>query len=215
MSIIGSIFTFENANCKCFTTKNKKEKQKEKDKSFYENKLMSLQENTEIKVLPFLSFLPLTDIFPQQNHVAEWSVYVIGKNKRLLVSQDNLELSDVSMLNKKFDVVLEGRNTEFFYTIFDMIIKGHESQFLMIYKDRLYFANTYCFKNENNTIIGGILFIRLYSSMHELVPKDSQLLVNIRKSKEYERAMDELKKNASTLDNKLVKEGNNDEFVSP
>jgi hypothetical protein len=193
MSIFGSLFSFNFENCSCLFG-NKKDKQRQTDRDFYENKLMSLQDNTDIKVLPFLSFLPLTDIFPENNHVAGWSTYVIGKNKRLVVSQDNLQLSDNSMLNKRYDNVLEGKNGEFFDTVFQMIISGHENQFLMVYKEKLYFANTYTFRNEDKLPIGGILFIRLYTSMSELLPKNHSLLVSVRKSKEYERAMQELKK---------------------
>ena len=200
MSIIGSILNINIPSCSCFFNKNKEKK----DKEFYEKRLLSLQDNSDIKVLPFLSFLPLTDIFPEKNHVAEWSVYVIGKNKRLVVSQDNLGLSDGNMLNKKFDAVLEGKNGDFFDTIFNMIINGHESQFLMVYKEKLYFANTYSFHNESKAVIGGILFIRLYSSMTELVPKNAELVVNVRKSKEYERALKEVKN--TVLQNDLVKE---------
>ena len=150
---------------------------------------MSIQESTDIKVLPFLSFLPLTDIFPEQNHVAEWSVFVIGKNKRLVVAQDNLGFCETSMLSKRFDAVLEGKNADFFHTVFEMILCGTESQFLMVYKEMLYFTNTYTFRNEEKTPIGGILFIRLYSSMVELVPKHQEVVVSTRKSKEYERAL--------------------------
>lgn len=191
MSIIGSVFNFEISKCNCFLNKSKQDK---KNKEFYEKRLMSLQKDNDVKVLPFLSFLPLTDIFPKTNHVAEWSVYIIGRNKRLVVSQDNLQLSDIDMLNKKYDSVLEGKNGEFFDTVFEMIIHGHESQFILVYQDRMYFANTYSFRNENKAVIGGILFIRLYSSMTELVPKDTSLQVNVRASKEYERAITELNK---------------------
>jgi hypothetical protein len=190
MSIFGSLFSFEISKCNCFINKKKEHKNKE----FYEQRLMCLQKDNEVKVLPFLSFLPLTDIFPKTNHVSEWSVYIIGKNKRLVVSQDNLQLSDVDMLNRKYDSVLEGKNGEFFDTVFDMIINGHESQFILVYQDRMYFANTYSFRNENKVVIGGILFIRLYSSMTELVPRDTSLQINIRASKEYARAINELNK---------------------
>jgi hypothetical protein len=189
MSIIGTLFSFNIPQCLCFVSE---KKQKQKNKDFYEKRLMSLQKDNEVKVLPFLSFLPLNDIFPRTNHVAEWSVYIIGKNKRLVVSQDNLQLSDVDMLNKKYDSVLEGKNGEFFDTVFDMIVNGHESQFILVYQDRMYFANTYSFRNENKEVIGGILFIRLYSSMTELIPRDSEVKVEIRASKEYERAIKEL-----------------------
>lgn len=191
MSIIGSIFSFTIPSCSCFFGKANKSK---REKDFYERRLLSMQANTDIKVLPFLSFLPLTDIFPEKNHVVDWSVYVIGKNKRLVISQDNLELADQSMLNKKFDTVLEGKNGEFFDTVFQMIISGHETQFLMVVKEKLYFANTYTFKNEEKVSIGGILFVRSYSSMSELIPKNHELAVNVRKSKEYDRALQEIKK---------------------
>jgi hypothetical protein len=196
MSIFGSLFSFNFDNCSCLFSKKTKDKN---ERTFYENKLMSLQENIDIKVLPFLSFLPLTDIFPESNHVAGWSTYVNGKNKRLVVSQDNLQLSDNSMLNKKYDNVLDGKNGEFFDTVFQMIISGHENQFLMVYKEKLYFANCYCFRNEEKAVIGGILFIRLYTSMSELLPKNHTLSVSIRKSKEYERAMKEITKVALEL----------------
>ncbi len=190
MSIIGSIFNFKINSCFSF-----KNNLKNKTQKYYEDKLLSIQNSTDIKVLPFLSFLPLTDIFPEKNHVADWSVYVIGKNKRLVIAQDNLKFSELSMLNKRYDSVLEGKNADFFQTVFEMIISGTETQFLMVCQERLYFTNTYTFKNENGTPIGGILFIRLYSSMTELIPKDRQLQVSTRKSREYERALEVIKEN--------------------
>lgn len=202
MNIFGGLFTFEIDKCICFSKS--KNRHQEKQKKFYEDKLINLQRENHVKVLPFLSFLPLSDIFPATNHVAEWSVYIIGKNKRLVVSQDNLQLSDVDMLNKKYDAVLDGKNGEFFDTVFDMIVNGHETQFILVYQDRMYFANTYSFKNENGTVIGGILFIRLYSSMTELVPKHN-LRVQVRASREYERAMNELHQ-AGMLSNTAINE---------
>lgn len=186
MSLVGSIFSFNFDKCFCFMRKKTK---KDGQKAAYEKRLMSLQFDMDVKVLPFLSFLPLTDIFPQKNHVSEWSVYIIGKNKRLVVAQDNLHLSDESMLNKKFDSILEGKNGEFFNLVFDMIINGHETQFLMVVNNQLYFANTYTFMNEEKKPIGGILFVRLYSSMDELVPKNHDMIIDVRKSREYARAL--------------------------
>lgn len=170
MSLINSIFSFTIESCSCFFNKKKKKK---RDKSFYENKLVSMGENVDIKVLPPMSFFPLTDIFPQSNFVTDWSVYVIGRNKKLIISQDNLELADTSMLNKRYDHVLNVKNGEFFDTVFQMIMSGHESQFLMVCRKQLYFANTYTFLNSLKKAIGGILFVRLYSSMSELVPTES------------------------------------------
>jgi hypothetical protein len=189
MSIVGSLFSFSFDNCSCFFNKTKKV-----EKQVYQEKLTTLPENCDITVLPFMSFLPLTDIFPESSHVDEWSVYIIGKNKRLVVSQDNLKLADKSMLNKRYDHVLEGKNGLFFDTVFQMIIDGHETQFIMMIKDKMYFANTYTFKNENKQNIGGILFIRLYNSMTELTPISTEEAINVRKSQEYQRALQQIQK---------------------
>lgn len=189
--MINSVFSFNFKNCMCFFNKTRKQR------VFYEKRLLSIQNTIDIKILPFTSFLPLTDIFPKNNHVAEWSVYVIGKNKRLVVAQDNLELSEESMLAKKYDNVINEKNGIFFDTVFEMIISGHESQFLMVVKEKLYFANTYSFLNEDKKAIGGILFVRLYSSMSELVPKHDDKSLSkqsFRKSKEYDRALNEMRK---------------------
>ena len=189
MSIVGSLFTFSFDNCSCFFNKRKKV-----EKQVYQEKLTTLPENSDITVLPFMSFLPLTDIFPESSHVDEWSVYIIGKNKRLVISQDNLKLGDKSMLNKRYDSVLEGKNGLFFDTVFQMIIDGHETQFIMMIKDKMHFANTYTFRNEDKKPIGGILFIRLYSSMTELTPISTEEAINVRKSQEYQRALQQVQK---------------------
>lgn len=193
MSVLGSFLASTRKYCSCFWHKNT-------DKQlFYENKLLTMENNDDIKVLPFLSFLPLTDIFPQNRHVSDWSVYIIGRDKRLVMSQDNLELSEPSMFNKKIDDVISGRNGQFFDTVFDMIVNGHESQFLMVFRGKLYFANTFTFKNSFRKPIGGILFVRLYSPMSDMMPEGSEIVINVRQSKEYERALQELKK-ATSLD---------------
>jgi hypothetical protein len=199
MSIVGSLFTFSFDNCSCFFNKRKKV-----EKQVYQEKLTTLPENSDITVLPFMSFLPLTDIFPESSHVDEWSVYIIGKNKRLVVSQDNLKLADKSMLNKRYDHVLEGKNGLFFDTVFQMIIDGHETQFIMMIKDKMYFANTYTFRNEDKKPIGGILFIRLYSSMTELTPISTEEAINVRKSQEYQRALHQIQKTKCDVSNSTL-----------
>jgi hypothetical protein len=201
MSIVGSLFTFSFDNCSCFFNRRKKV-----EKQNYQERLTTLPENCDITVLPFMSFLPLTDIFPNSSHVDEWSVYIIGKNKRLVVSQDNLKLADKSMLNKRYDHVLEGKNGLFFDTVFQMIIDGHETQFIMMIKDKMHFANTYTFRNEDKKPIGGILFIRLYSSMTELVPISNEVTENVRKSQEYQRALNQIHKSQCDVSNSALYE---------
>ncbi len=55
-----------------------------------------------------------SDIFPVADNVSQWSIYIVGKNKQILLSQDNLGLSGDTLLNKKYNEVLRGPNAEFF-----------------------------------------------------------------------------------------------------
>ena len=142
---------------------NQAAKRKKREDEFTKN-LANLTD-TQLKVLPFVTMVELSDIFPAADDVALWSIYIVGKNKQILLSQDNLGLSGDSLLNKKYNDVLRGPNAEFFDTVFNAIITGVEKAFLIVHNEKLNFANIYSFRNASGIVTGGILFVRLYTNM--------------------------------------------------
>lgn len=142
---------------------NQAAKRKKKEDEFTQN-LANLTD-TQLKVLPFVTMVELSDIFPAANNVAQWSIYIVGKNKQILLCQDNLGLSGDSLLNQKYNNVLRGPNAEFFDTVFNAIVTGVEKAFLIVQNEKLNFANIYSFRNASGVVTGGVLFVRLYTSM--------------------------------------------------
>jgi len=170
--------------------------QRSRTEKYYEDKLTNLDE--EISVLPFLTNLDLDDIYPTDHQPEQWSIFIIGKNKKLLLSQDFLGISGhESLVNQDFTFVLRGNRAHFFQTMFSMIMDGVEAQFLFIQNEKLYYASIFCFKNLKKESIGGVIFIRKFTSVKNMLDMDKNT-VPPRKSKEFLRVMKLIREEETT-----------------
>jgi hypothetical protein len=180
-SIIGGLTIFKTLNCFWGGGSKKAKKQ-------FEDKLMSLR-NSDIQVLPFTNgLIPLKNLYPRQNHVEDWTIIQFGNDKSIISFHDKLGLMSIpedSLVNERYDNILNGSTKRFFDTIFDMILSSINSQFLIVFKDKLHFCNTYSYLNEHKQVVGGCIFIRLYSSVDDITDGGYGLVVEPRKSREF------------------------------
>jgi len=174
MALFGSILTISFPYLKCLCGGKDKEDPKEK----YHQQLQNIN---NIKILPFVRGSPIEDLYPNGANTKDWTVLVVGKNKHIIHLKDNLGISKDNITDYKFDNVLTGANVAFFKTLYEMILEGLDSEFLMIKDGFCYLCNVYSLKNAEKEVVGGLVLIRAFETID-----DGRY--EIRKSREYPRS---------------------------
>ena len=112
ITLCGSIFN----DC-FFGLKHNRPKLKEQ----LENELMALSDDT-IQILPFVKgSFELQNLFPDSNHVEDWTHLVLGCDRRVVSFKDTLGFAahGESLPNHRFDDVLKGPYARFFEVCMD------------------------------------------------------------------------------------------------
>ena len=171
-----SILEAVNLTCNCFFGKNKEPTEEEKlaeakirkeqaKKEELSLRLYDIARKHEIGILPVLDTYQVTNLFPINNHVNKWNIFIIGKDKvYILASINDFEgfPDTTGILNTNAMALLPESLQEFFDPVWDKTLLGRQLQFYMIYFGRTYFVNTYPFFNDDRMIIGAIMFIRSF-----------------------------------------------------
>jgi hypothetical protein len=71
-------------------------------------------------------------------------------------------------VNNRAGSVLNRELRDFFDPVFENTLAGQQLQFIMGWLGNIHLVNTYPIKNQNNMIIGAILFIRNYMLLPKL-----------------------------------------------
>jgi hypothetical protein len=102
-------------------------------------------------------------LYPLTDHVELWSTLVVGNDKTYILSNINdceLYFPREKLLNRKDTSILPHELSTFFDAIWDRTLIGTQLQFYMVWMGRVYFVNTYPFRNGKGKVIGAIMFIR-------------------------------------------------------
>lgn len=179
ITFCGSLFD----GCSCFLGK----KDKPMNNMQLETELLSLSDET-LQVLPFAESFELKNLFPQNNHVEDWTHLVVGCDKRVIFFRDTMGFTAHGQVlnNHRFDDVLKGPYSRFFEVCMNMIMTGCGSSFLLLFKGTVYLATLFSYLNNSKNVIGGAIYIRKLNSIPE-VTKDMQMFVQTRRSTEVVR----------------------------
>jgi hypothetical protein len=155
-----SIFKEFNIILNCFP---KKSKNNDTMSKLYEE-----SRKYKVSILPVSANYQLENLYPITNHVSSWSTFIIGSDKTFILANVNSRTIHLDKSNNIVDTKGTGLPSElfeFFNLVWDKTLKGNQLQFYLVLNERIYFINTYNFKNENNKIIGSILFMREFASL--------------------------------------------------
>jgi hypothetical protein len=127
-------------------------------------------ESYNIVTLPVMIGKDIADLYPPTNHVEDWSILIIGKNKNyLLAHMNDLQIPNVDFLpNNLGDPYLPKEISAYFNQIWAKTLAGHELQFFMVLNSKTYFVNTYRFLNRSSEVVGAIMFLRQIDLMPNL-----------------------------------------------
>ena len=160
---MGLISLFETINFKfnCFCNRKQKKEEEEMDKN-----IAFINGKYDINILPIKDTFYLSNLYPITDRVERWSVFIVGNDKTYIhVSQGDFNFPRANELpNRKGNALMSDELIEFFTPIWNQTLNGKQLQFYMSVKERLYFVNSYPFINEQKQVIGGILFVRPFSS---------------------------------------------------
>lgn len=179
ITLCGSLFD----GCSCFLGK----KDKPVTNMQLESELLSLTDET-LQVLPFAEGFELNNLFPDNNHVEDWTQLVVGCDKRVIFFRDTMGFAAHGQVltNSRFDDVLKGPHARFFDICMNMILTGSCSSFLLLFKGTVFLATLFSYLNNSKNVIGGAIYIRKLTSIPE-VTKDMQMFVQTRRSTEIVR----------------------------
>lgn len=163
-----------NLTFNCFCAKERKsEKQQREDDN---QAIYDTARKYEIGILPVHNNVNIKNLYPITDQVHLWNTFIVGNDKTYILSSIN-DLKGfpetTNLLNKKGDVVLPTFLQDFFDPIWDKTLKGKQLQFYMIYNTRTYFVNSYPFRNDEDFVIGAIMFIRAFEKM----PNETSALI--------------------------------------
>jgi hypothetical protein len=143
-------------------------------KNKYKNKFIeSIHEHGQaynITVIPVQVDFEIDNIYPETNQVDKWNIIIIGRDKTFVhVHLYDLVIPDAeNFVNNRAGSVLNRELRDFFDPVFENTLAGQQLQFIMGWLGNIHLVNTYPIKNQNNMIIGAILFIRNYMLLPKL-----------------------------------------------
>lgn len=144
----------------------------------------------QITILPISTNYKLDNLYPITDAVEKWNTFIVGNDMTYILSKvyDDIfkeEITNEILLNKKSNNLIAEDLHLFLVSVWKETLKGNNLQFFMVYKSKLFFCNSYNFKNQSNNVIGAILFIRLFDSMPAI--KDNIAVIPLRLSQESAR----------------------------
>lgn len=144
----------------------------------------------QITILPISTNYKLENLYPITDAVEKWNTFIVGNDMTYILTKvyDDIfreELTNELLLNKKSNNLIAEDLHLFLFSVWKETLKGNNLQFFMVYKSKLFFCNSYNFKNQSGYIIGAILFIRLFDSMPPI--KDNIAVIPQRLSQESTR----------------------------
>lgn len=176
MSIIGSFFNFNNIVLNCFKPST--------PKRVFSKEVLDTSKRFNITILPIKPHIIIKNLYPTTNMVEKWSTLIVGNDKTYILCNLNEGLKDVvdnkDLLNRQGLNILPNDLNLFLNSIFDMTLKNKKLQFFMIYKNKIYFVNTFPFTDDddNKDVIGAICFIRAFEGMSHIKFNDQDHFIN-------------------------------------
>lgn len=115
--------------------------------------------------------LPIKNLYPFTNCCQNWTIISFGSDRSIIAVQDGCHfLTDVNakgLQNHKYNDVLKGKCSRFFDRLFIMILHGKHEHFMVLFRGILYVASAFSHKH-GEVVIGGVVYIRLLSSIPEM-----------------------------------------------
>lgn len=114
----------------------------------------------------------INNLFPKHDNVQLWSTLCVGTDLKYILCNINQDLVHNAhrVLNTDGKDVLDPKLHNFFNTVFETTLTGKQLQFYMIWNGVVMFCNSYVLRNQNNQIIGAMLFVRNFQSLMDTTP---------------------------------------------
>ena len=120
-----------------------------------------------MSILPISSGYELDNLYPITDRVKEWNTFIVGNDKTYILSNigdERVQVSGDDLVDTKGNT-LPSELFQFFDNVWTHTLQGKQLQFYIVLNGKLYFINTYSLRNENNKIIGAILFMRNFDTI--------------------------------------------------
>lgn len=133
-------------------------------------KIIDKAKEFNIILLPIEKHIQLDDIFPKENHVEEWNIFIIGKSKNyILANIKSLGLDEDlrdKIVNTKGLHALPEELVTFLDSVWEETLKGTSMQFFIIVKSVTYLCNSFPLQTTAKNSIGALLFVRKMNSVN-------------------------------------------------
>ena len=149
------------------------------------------------KILPGDNLSNIDKIYSKKDESANWSTFVLGRDKRFVLSIDNLGFIGDHVENLYIKDLETDTHIVYFTAMHAMMMRNDPKQVMVVYDNNLYISNVYVFLNANSDPIGGIVSLRRHTD-DDTETNDS--IFTIRKSQEYKKAVKVIKQYNAPLD---------------
>lgn len=159
---------FESITCNFFCNNEKRKNKKKKYDNLYE-----ISEKLKISIIPTPDDLDIDNLYPIKNHVIHWNTFIIGKDKKYILSNIGNEKCLESSLNINAKDIVDTFGDDKFPTefykfmdhVWDIVLTNKQVQLYIVMSGSTYLINSYPIVNKKGNVIGGILFMRDFDNM--------------------------------------------------
>lgn len=121
-----------------------------------------------IQIIPTAENVDIEDLYPESNHVILWNTFVIGRNKKYILSNignkqcilSKLEITNEQIVDTFGDTRIPLEFYKFLLKIWDETLIGNDIMVYVIINNITYLLNSYSLRNKKKDIIGAVLFMR-------------------------------------------------------
>lgn len=136
-----------------------------------DKKIFDVSREARVSILPISTNFDIDDLYPITDHVELWNIFIVGKDKTYIlahVKDPHIVPSVESLRNKTKKNVFSYDLERVMDRIWDQTLTGVKMQFYMVWNGKLFFVNTYPFRNRKSQVIGGVMFMRAFETMPDM-----------------------------------------------
>lgn len=137
-----------------------------------DKKIYHVTREYKVSILPITPDFDIDNLYPLTDHVELWNIFIVGNDKTYIlanIKDPHMVIPNSDQLeNHQAKNILPDELEKILDAIWDQTLRGVKLQFYMVWNGKLYFVNTYPFRNGKGHIIGAIMFMRAFETMPDV-----------------------------------------------
>lgn len=143
---------------------------KEANNALFDQHIYQASKKYNISILPITHHFDIENLYPLTDHVELWNVFIVGNDKTYILANANdprIDFPNLDRLANHRGTQMPSELAKFFDSVWDTTLSNKQLQFYIVWRNQLYFVNTYPFKNGKGRVIGAAMFMRAFDTMRD------------------------------------------------